>query len=70
MLTRRGASGGRAPSKGGAGVASPVACWIGTVGVGSMKDPGETCEGEALRGGRRFCAVGAGRGTVDGVGSD
>ena len=41
-LTRRGASQGRVPSKGGAGVAASVVCWIGTVGTVSMEGPGAT----------------------------
>ena len=63
VMIRRGVSGGREPSKGGAGVAELMAYWIGTVVTGSMED----CEGEALRGGRGFRAVGAGRGAVGGV---
>ena len=74
VLTRRsaygGASGGRAPSKGKAGEAASVLCWIVTVGTGSIEGAGDACEGEALRGGRRFRALGAGRGVVGGVGSE
>ena len=60
----------REPSKDGTGVAASLTCSIGTVGSGSMEGPGETCEGEALRGGPDFRAVGAGRGTVGGIESD
>ena len=70
VLTRRGASGEMAPNLGGAGVVESVVCWIGTVGTGSMEDPGASSGGEALQGGRGFATVGAGRGTVGGVGSD
>ena len=42
VLTHRGASGGRVPSKGGAVVTASVVCWIGTVGTGSMEGPGAT----------------------------
>ena len=37
-----GASGGRVPSKGGAGVTASVVCWIDTVGTESMEGPGAT----------------------------
>ena len=42
VLTRRGASRGTVPNKGGSGVAASVLCWIGTVGTGSMDGPGAT----------------------------
>ena len=65
MLARRGASGGRVLSKGGAGVTAPVVGRIGTAGTGSMHS-----EGEVARGGRGLHAVGAGRGTVSGIGCE
>ena len=69
VLVRQGASGGSAPGRIGAGVAALVACWIGTVGTGSMECPGETSNGETLRVRRGCRGMGAGLGTVGGVGS-
>ena len=70
MLTLRGVSGGRVPSKGGAGVAESLVCWIGTVGIGSIEDPSATWEGETRPGDHGFREVRARRGTAGGVESD
>lgn len=70
VFARRGASGGSAQSKGGAGVAALLACCIGTVGTASMERSGAPSDGKALRDGRGFCVVRDGCGTVSGVGPE
>ena len=55
-------------SKGGVDVTATVVGRIGTVGTGSMEGREKNTDGEVVRGGRGLRALGAGRGTVGGVG--
>ena len=70
VLVRRRASEGSVPRRGRTGVTAPVVGRIATVGTGSMKGRGKPSEGEVIRGGRGLRVVGAGLGTVGGVGCE